>query len=700
MRKDFLFGLSLCVLANMSGVIAANAAPKKFIPTFFVQYAPIIPGDELALGKFDLLDLDRSMYDDVAVGQYPTSWAAIRAVNPQTQIYLYQMGPEASNYHDTQLPQYLNGLGRYDVSRGHTMGSLNGNNPGLFLLDAAGQRSYNMAYSTPANNQYWYLMDFGNSLYRSYWIEATVADIVAQSWVADGIFVDNAVALNWGGYAAPVNYPTNASWSSAMNAFVGDITTGLHNNAQKAWFNRGQTVSADGYNAWLALDGSATPPDVIMEEGAFAVSWGSGVTQFYPEVNWRRQVDIMGAVKNSKITFLSHTKLDRDQNGLDNWGKPVTFWQTLWYSMSSFLLGKNAQLDNAYFMFLGDATTYNRIWWFDEYEKIDLGDPVGPYTVARVNTINEVGGTREVNVYSREFTRGYVYVTSADPAAFTTDSWATWAYRSEVATISLPQATKKLTHETLTIPIVDLPTVSTVNLASHQGAILLKVADLAVTVTGTPNPVLLGSMITYNVSVTNNGPSTASAIALSGLTGCILSSSAIPSGGTTSCSISVPATMVGAVSQTVSVSAAEFDPNTINNTVLVTTAVNAPDLVATTVSANKSDNRVYVSDTVVNRGNGDAGAFTIGYYLSTDTNYSSNDLALVSGKNGTTPCTRTVTALGPAATSGITSKACYKPAGVATRVRYFVLVVDDVASRVIESNETNNTRSTTETLRW
>ena len=120
MRKDFLFGLSLCVLANMSGVIAANAAPKKFIPTFFVQYAPIIPGDELALGKFDLLDLDRSMYDDVAVGQYPTSWAAIRAVNPQTQIYLYQMGPEASNYHDTQLPQYLNGLGRYDVSRGHT----------------------------------------------------------------------------------------------------------------------------------------------------------------------------------------------------------------------------------------------------------------------------------------------------------------------------------------------------------------------------------------------------------------------------------------------------------------------------------------------------------------------------------------------------------------------------------------------------
>jgi hypothetical protein len=35
----------------------------------------------------------------------------------------------------------LNNLGRYDVSRGHSMGSLNGNLPGLFLLNGSGQRN-------------------------------------------------------------------------------------------------------------------------------------------------------------------------------------------------------------------------------------------------------------------------------------------------------------------------------------------------------------------------------------------------------------------------------------------------------------------------------------------------------------------------------------------------------------------------------
>lgn len=562
---------AICLFGGMGGFVT-TATAKKFIPTFYVQYAPVAIGDELLLGKFDLLDLDRTMYDDLARGAYPTTWAAIRAVNPQAQIYLYQMGPEVSNYHDANMPFYLNGLGRYDVSRNHSMGSLNGNNPHLFLLDASGQRSYNIGYSTPANNQYWYLMDFGSPSYRSYWLEATNADVIAAPWAADGIFIDNAVALNWGGYALPTAYANNATWSSAMNAFVEDITAGLHQRGQKAWFNRGQTTTVDGFNAWLALDNAVNRPDVAMEEGAFAVAWGTGATQFYSEASWRRQVDTLNSVKNYKMTFLSHTDLDIDQVGTDNWGKPVTFWQTLWYALSSFSLGRNAQLDNAYFMFNGVAGPYNRIWWFEEYDKIDLGEPLGPYSVARVNTTNEVGGIREVNVYWREFTRGYVYVTAADPAAFTTDNWATWAYRSETAAINLPQAVKQLTHETLNAPITDLPTVSTINMPNHQGAILLKVADLTVDMAVTPSPVPLGGVIAYNVSVTNKGPSAASGVTLAGLAGCTLMP-IIPSGGTATCSLSIPATTVGTVSKTVSASSVEVDPNSADNRVSAMTTV-------------------------------------------------------------------------------------------------------------------------------
>jgi hypothetical protein len=80
----------------------------------------------------------------------------------------------------------------------------------------------------------------------------------------------------------------------------------------------------------------------------------------------------MGAIRNSKVAMMSHTQLAAGQAGMDNFGKPVTFWQTLWYSLGSFLLAKNDQLNNSYFMFHGPGA-YSKIWWFDEYDKIDLG---------------------------------------------------------------------------------------------------------------------------------------------------------------------------------------------------------------------------------------------------------------------------------------------------------------------------------------
>ena len=445
--------LLLALLLGAALAAPADAGSTKFIPTFLVYYGggpALTSADAPKLAKFDLIDIDRFRYTQIG----GATWSAIKAYNPDVQIYLYQMGPESTNYMDAAQQVSLNNLGRFNVSRGHAMGSLNGDNPGLFLLDAAGQRIYNKAYSNVAQGSYWHLMDFGSAAYQQYWVAGVKADIIDQPWAADGVFVDNCLTLSAaGGYSATAaRYPSNAAWSAAMNAFTGAIASGVHAYGHKLWCNKGDTASAEGVAAWLELDGSASPPDVLLEEGAFAVKWGNGATQFFPEANWKRQVDVMGAMQNSSVAMLAHTDLYEGQSGTDNWGRPVTFGQTLWYALGSFLLGKNDERGNAYFTFV-DGNDYNRITWFEEYDRLDLGRALGAYRVT------PIGG---VNVYWREFERGYVYV---NPTA------------SDVASIALPQSVRLLTRATLGTLEELLPLVATMPLAGHHAAFVLKTTE-------------------------------------------------------------------------------------------------------------------------------------------------------------------------------------------------------------------------------
>src|SRR5712672_2631898 len=269
----FLLGAALPLAAQ-------TAPPSKFIQTFLLYYGggrTLVASDAAKLAKFDLLGFDRFRYNQIG----PNTWAAIKALNPNMRIYLYVDGPNVYNDQDA-LPQIsINTLARHNVSRGHPMGSLNGDHPELFLLDSGGNRIYSLVYSNPAGGRFNYLMDFGSAAYQSYWLTAVKADIVNQPWVADGVFTDDCVAFpSQVGYSATsVKYPTNATWSAAMNSFVSAITPGLRGVGQKLWCNKGETRSVDGAAVWLALDASANPPDVFLEEGAFAVSWGSSAVQ-------------------------------------------------------------------------------------------------------------------------------------------------------------------------------------------------------------------------------------------------------------------------------------------------------------------------------------------------------------------------------------------------------------------------------------
>ena len=430
---------------------AQTAGSNRFIPMFLVYYGggpALVASDAARLAKFDLLDIDRFRYNSIS----PTTWSAIKSLNPNIAIYLYEMGPESQNYMDSTPVISINGLGRYDVSRGHSMGSLNGNHPELFLVDASGNRIYNAGFSNPGANQFWYLMDFGSSTYQAYWIEAVKADIANQPWVADGVHADNCLTFSAaGGYSATSSkYPTDAAWSGAMNNFSSAIAAGLHGFGQKLWCNKGSSYLDAGAAAWRALDASANPPDVMGEEGAFAVAFGPWATQFIAEANWKDQVDILASIKNSKMATFSHTQLTEGGTGTDNWGQTVTYWQTLWYAIGSFLLGKNDTLNNAYFGFFGNNASYDRIWWYDEYDKIDLGKALGSYAVTTI------GG---VNVYSREFEKGYVLV---NPTS------------NNVASVALPQPVQQLTHDNLLSALGTIPIVSAIPLNAHNAAIVLK----------------------------------------------------------------------------------------------------------------------------------------------------------------------------------------------------------------------------------
>jgi len=422
-----------------------SAGQKKFIRTFLIYQSKgpaLQSGDERKLAKYDILYFGRFRYDQIN----GDTWGAVRALNPDVQIYLYQQGPDVWQNMDYYDVSRVNNIVRYDNARGHSMGNLNRDNPDLFLLKADGTRCHTYG------RDFRYLMDFGNPKFHKYWLEATITDIVEGPWVADGIFVDNTAPQQWG-YACdtPAKYDTDAKWRAAMHQFQMAVTKGLRQRGQKVWTNTCCTLDPVGFEAWLDLDNCPYCPDLLAEEGAFSYGWNEG--GFYGEDEWKRQVDIMGRLRNCGITIFSHINLDEGASGIDNFGKPVTYWQALWYSLCSYLLGKNDQLDNAYFFFFPHTVGYRGLWWYDEYERIDLGAALGPYERLDVG---------DDHVYWRPFERGYVYV---NPTT------------SDVSSIQLPQRCKQLSHENINADPGALDDVERIDLKSHHGTILVKSSE-------------------------------------------------------------------------------------------------------------------------------------------------------------------------------------------------------------------------------
>ncbi|MCK5721886.1 MAG: hypothetical protein KAI84_05065, partial [Gammaproteobacteria bacterium] len=236
-------------------LIATVAFPKDllandFIQTVAVKYGPFTTEQLAISAKYDMLDCNRFTYDDIN----GNTWAALKAINPNIEIFTYQ-GSRTHDDDDEKHIKFLNNVGRWNISRGHSKGSLNTDNPELFLLDSDSNRIRSIWGS--------YVMDVGSS-YIDYWLEATIHDLVSQPWTADGVFIDVVGPRRLSMTKMPVKYKSDVEWSSAMQKFLNAITIGLKEKNLKLWGNTEYMRTQFDVEAYIRLDKSANPPYALM----------------------------------------------------------------------------------------------------------------------------------------------------------------------------------------------------------------------------------------------------------------------------------------------------------------------------------------------------------------------------------------------------------------------------------------------------
>jgi len=274
------------------------------------------------------------------------------------------------------------------------------------------------------------------------------------------------------------------------------------------------------------------------------------------------------------------------------------------------------------------------------------------------------------------------------------------------------------------------------NLANNSATVLTIVgaattANLAITNSGVPNPVLAGNNITYTVTVTNNGPAASSTVAFteavptnttfvsvaatSGSAGWTCSATAISctiptfaAGSSTTFTVIVT---VGAgtasgtvITDTANVSAATTDPNPSNNVATVTTIVataGQADLAVTktgTPNPVLAGNNITYTITVTN--NGPAAAATVTLTDTLPANTTVVSISTPAGwtcpapSGGTQTCTNASVAANATATFTLILKvtAGTKPGTVITNTASIA------SSTTTDPNSANNTASSSSTV--
>ena len=465
MNKNYVRLLKITVIVFF--IFYNQVVEAKFINTFLVRYGAASLTNASALAKYDIIFPHENHWNDLK----GAAFTEIKAINPNVKIYPYYMITITDANENCEKQPHPHTPGRYDKNAtklcNHRLGDIKNDNPNFHLVDSKG---YKLQWSfSESNIHYW--LDFGDDSTDGYqhWVtEAIIADKYGKAWQvgADGIFADYLWAVkagtrNWDLLTSPYPtlYPTDAAWATAMNDFIKNVGGALSIYNIEIAGNRGPLGYASTHivaiEAWKSQDQSAYPMAAAMQEGCITQKYISGKDVYWwNETLWRDTIDLMGDLENTKFCCLFSVKHSTmDYVGIDNLDQKVTGWEALWYSIGSYLLGKNDTYNTTYFEFIYGDAAYDQDskFWFDEYDKIDLGNAVGNYNVVP---------KERNNIYWREFEKGYVYVNPTN---------------NNVTNILLPQICKQRTHENLYEPLTGLKEISSIDLDAHRAAILYKV---------------------------------------------------------------------------------------------------------------------------------------------------------------------------------------------------------------------------------
>jgi hypothetical protein len=242
-----------------------------------------------------------------------------------------------------------------------------------FLKNTSGKKFTSWSY------EWLWAMDVGSPAYQQRWYENVIGELEGKGW--DGVFLDDANASMKYSYepSKVAKYPTDATYSAAMESALAYIGPKIQARGKLAIANFAQWVEApQTYNHWLGyLSGG-------LDE--MFVKWGRNAGEGYrPSWQWEDQVaEAEYAASKGKI-FIGFTQGAQGET------------QAARYGYASVLLGGN---DSASYAF---TPNYTEETWLPEYEY-----EIGAATGAQTEDAN--------GVHRRAFQNGLVLVNPTESA--------------------------------------------------------------------------------------------------------------------------------------------------------------------------------------------------------------------------------------------------------------------------------------------
>jgi uncharacterized repeat protein (TIGR01451 family) len=230
--------------------------------------------------------------------------------------------------------------------------------------------------------------------------------------------------------------------------------------------------------------------------------------------------------------------------------------------------------------------------------------------------------------------------------------------------------------------------------------------DLVLTKSDSPDPATVGTQVTYTITVTNNGPDTATDVELTevlpggvGLVSvtptigsCAGSSTIVcdlgdmANGASATLTIVVSTSVAGKLTNSATVSSAESDTDPLNNSAEEQTQVTLPNLSIKSLSAVTAavpGANVVIKDTTSNKGKVLAAESTTQFFLSTDSKFDRSDDVFLGS--------RSIPALPPKqSSSGSTTVTIPITTDLG---RYFLIAVADAALPGIPETKEKNTKA-------